>query len=104
MTVNRAELLGIRADLASVLGRLNELLAPDPAPDDLTPLPRTKAIEWVLDNSGRSLTPVEIWKVLHDGGRTDRKDLVQVATNNLAHRGRIEQLGDGRYCSKRPGH
>ncbi len=97
MTIERAELIGIRAELVGVLGRLDKLLAPTPAAEDLTSLQRTKAIEWVLDHSDRPLTPVEIWQAFQDGGRSDRKDLVQVATNNLAHRGRIKQLGDGRY-------
>lgn len=103
MTNERAKLLGIRAELVGVLGWRDKLLAPTSAAEDLTALQRTKAIEWVLDHSDRPLTPVEIWHSFQDGGQSDRKDFVQVSTNSLAHRGRIEQLGDGRYRSKKTG-
>jgi hypothetical protein len=107
MTMPDDEMLReIRSELKSALNKLESLIASS-APrsanaeeEALVTGPRTEAIEWVLRKRGTtSMRPVEIWAALQRLGRDDPKDIVQVATNDLFHRGRIGRSGTGDYHS-----
>ena len=97
------DLQAIRTDLMTVLGRVEQLIdvstetGDHPSKIDLTSIPRTEAIEHVLEDHGGDMGPVEIWKVLRAAGRNDPKMQVQVTTNDLWHRGRIDRIAPGRY-------
>lgn len=101
------ELESIRDQLVTALGRLNRLIA-EGARDEPSPehgalrLPRTEAIESVLDAARRPMGPVEVWEHLTDLGRVDPKMEVQVTTYDLWRRGRLVKLRRGIYCH--PGH
>src|SRR5690348_16278648 len=99
-----AELQGIRSDLLAVLDRVDSAIAAaGPVLDfavDITGLERTKAIEWVLDQRGEVMRPVEIWAELTRLGRNDPKMEVQVTTFDLWQRGRIGKIGRGQYIAK----
>jgi len=103
---NVDELREIRTDLKAALGKLEVLIeSADPATtttenEALVEGPRTEAIEWVLRNRGGApMRPVEIWTELQRLGRDDTKNVVQVATNDLYHRGRIGRSDWGEYHS-----
>jgi hypothetical protein len=66
---------------------------------DITKLERAKAIEWVLEQSGDAMRPVEIWAELHRLGRDDPKMEVQVTTFDLWQRRRIGKVGRGQYIT-----
>lgn len=102
-----ANLQALRSDLLAALERVElllELFAPKPATseDDLVRFERTKAIERVLADRGRPMRPIEIWAELRRSGRDDPKMEVQVTTNDLWHRGRIDRLSRGLYSAKKP--
>ena len=99
------ELQAIRSDLIALVGRFDRFIEATAKPRPgkrvvLTSLERTKAIEWVLQDSGQAMSPVQIWKVLQDAGRDDPKMQVQVTTNDLWHRGRIDRVSRGLYKAK----
>jgi hypothetical protein len=90
----------IRQSLVQALSLVDELLAPR-APttsEDLTALPRTRAIEAILAKEERPMRPAEIRKGLLAAGRTDPAMEVQVTTYDLWRRGRLIKLGVGDYC------
>ena len=96
------DLRTIRTDLVSLLSRVDQLIevqvAGQPKPKiDITGLQRTKAIEWVLEDCGEVMRPIEIWRELQAHGRNDPKMEVQVTTYDLAERRRIEKVGRGQY-------
>ena len=105
------DLQAVRTELLTVLGRVERLIdvcseeGDAPTRRDLTSIQyRTEAIERVLEESGEDMSPVEVWKVLTAAGRDDPKDEVQVTTNDLWHRGRIDRVARGRYKAlPRPG-
>lgn len=99
------ELQAIRSDLIALVSRFDRFIEATAKSKPgkrvvLTSLERTKAIEWVLQDSGRTMGPVQIWKVLQDAGRDDPKMQVQVTTNDLWHRGRIDRVSRGLYKAK----
>jgi hypothetical protein len=98
------DLQAVRTELMTVLGRVERLIATcaetggQSAKRDLASIPyRTEAIERVLEDNGGDMSPVEIWKVLTAAGRDDPKMEIQVTTNDLWHRGRIDRIARGRY-------
>lgn len=96
------DLASIRDDLARVVARLDGLLVDEDAPGraasaDVRGLPRTRAIEYVLQLEGRPMRPIEIWAALRSLGRHDPKMEVQVTTYDLWQRGRLGKLGRGLY-------
>ena len=100
------ELLVLRSELQSALDRVDQLiLKAKPKPGDsfadMRELPRTKAIESVLDRANGPMRPIEIWKLLLEAGRTDPKMEVQVTTFSLWERSRIGKVGRGLYIAKR---
>lgn len=100
-----ADLRAIRADLLAALERVDGLItaAQETAPATqpaVTDLPRTKAIEWVLDHRDEAMRPVEIWAELRTLGRDDPKMEIQVTTFDLWQRGRIGKIGRGQYIAK----
>lgn len=98
------ELQALRAQLAAALERVDALLLAE-APSkiktsfDVTAIDRTKAIEWVLEQSGEAMRPVEIWAELQRLGRNDPKMEVQVTTFDLWQRQRIGKVGRGQYIA-----
>jgi hypothetical protein len=99
------ELLAIRAQVVSVLDRLDRLIWESQGhslsdTEHVKSLERTKAIEWVLRQSGGPMRPVQIWAELQSLGRDDSKMEVQVTTHDLWQRGRIDRVGRGLYASK----
>lgn len=78
----------------------SERSAKGTAPLALADLPRTEAIEAVLQAAGEALSPVGIWARLKAAGRNDPKMEVQVTTYDLWRRGRIDKVGRGRYVAK----
>jgi hypothetical protein len=99
LRVLRSELM---ATLARVERMIERLSPPTPAVSaDVTALPRTRAIEWILDQEGTVMRPIEIWSALQHVGRSDPKMEIQVTTYDLWERGRIERVGRGLYRSHR---
>lgn len=100
MTITE-DLRALRVDAVRLLTELDRLIAASSEPAssgvDITGLQRTKAIEWVLEETGETMRPVEIWKVLQNHDRSDPKMEVQVTTFDLAERNRIEKVGRGQY-------
>lgn len=99
------ELLAIRAQMVSILDQLDRLIwesqgAPQGDTNGIKSLERTKAIEWVLRQSGSPMRPVQIWAELQKLGREDPKMEVQVTTYDLWQRGRIDRVGRGLYVTK----
>jgi hypothetical protein len=99
-----AELRAIRIGLLAALERVDRLISASQANEekpsiDLIKLERTKAIEWVLQQSGEAMRPVEIWAELHRFGRDDPKMEVQVTTFDLWQRQRIGKVGRGQYVT-----
>lgn len=101
------DLRAVRTDLMTVLGRVERLIeasiepSTPPTKIDLASIRyRTEAIERVLEDSGDAMSPVEIWKVLTAAGRNDPKMEIQVTTNDLWHRGRIDRIARGQYKAK----
>lgn len=102
------DVLALRDALEVALRRANRLLQgtePQSAQTarPIAELPRTQAIEAVLQESGRALRPVEIWAKLREAGRDDPKMEVQVTTFDLWQRDRIAKLGRGQYIAKMEG-
>lgn len=58
-------------------------------------LPRTKAIEWVLQRRTEPMRPVESWAELQAFGRADPKMEIQVTTYDLWERQRIGKVSRG---------
>lgn len=89
--------------LQQMSGQLNRILtdldsaAADPA-HAFTGVPRTEAIVRLLQARAEPMSPVEIWRALHDAGSRDEKNLIQVTTYQLWRRGRLAKVGRGRYC------
>ncbi len=104
-----AELQTIRSNMLAALSGIDALIAALSTPsrkdsvqaqrDEVTAMPRTKAIEWVLARSGEPMRPVGIWDELRKLGRDDPKMEVQVTTYDLWQRGRIGKVGRGLYQS-----
>lgn len=101
------EIRDIRAHLMSLINKVDQVyasLAPSPPEADsehVQALPRTQAIEWVLDQRpGEDMRPVQIWQELQRLGRSDPKMEVQVTTFDLWERGRIGKSGRGLYHAK----
>lgn len=100
-----SELRAIRSGLMDALKRVDGLIEAStptaaPAQVDVLTLDRTKAIEWVLEQSGKVMRPVDIWAELQRLGRNDPKMEVQVTTYDLWHRKRIDKIGRGQYIAK----
>jgi hypothetical protein len=68
----------------------------------VTALPRTKAIEWILEHRGEPMRPVQIWSALRELGRDDPKTEIQVTTYDLWQRGRIGKVDRGLYRAVGP--
>lgn len=102
MTITE-ELREVRSDLARLLHRVDRLYQRSLdgrgslTPADVRELSMAKAIVWILEDSGETMSPLQIWKALGIIGRQDRKDSVSVSTYDLAKAGRIEQVGRGLY-------
>lgn len=101
------ELQAIRTGLIAALERVDGLLdaasssRSRQAPKvDVVDLERTKAIEWVLNQRGEAMRPIEIWAELRRQGRDDPKMEVQVTTFDLWRRDRIGKVGRGLYIAK----
>src|SRR5258708_3019823 len=101
------DLQAVRTELKTVLGRVERLIATtNQASDESTNIDlasityRTEAIERVLDDTGKVMRPVEIWKALTAAGRNDPKMEIQVTTYDLWQRGRIDRIGRGQYKAK----
>jgi hypothetical protein len=101
------QLRALRTDLQAVIDRLDHLIF-EASPragerSGLRELPRTRAIQAVLERSAGPMRPVEIWQALHEAGRGDPKMEVQVTTFDLWDRGRIGKVGRGLYVAKDKG-
>jgi hypothetical protein len=100
------ELRAIRSDLITLVRRVDSLIesankSKPPTVLDLISMERTRAIEWVLEDNGGIMRPIQIWSALVAAGRNDPKMEVQVTTFDLWKRGRIAKEGRGEY-KRRP--
>lgn len=101
---SNADLVTIRTHLAAALMAVDQLLNADQArplgdSEHVQALPRTKAIEWVLERRSEPMRPVEIWAELRRFGREDPKMEIQVTTYDLWERRRIGKVGRGLYVA-----
>jgi hypothetical protein len=92
----RRQLMQMSGEVARLLTELE----PGTTVDDTgyAGLPRTEAIVQVLATQGTPMTPVQIWRALHEAGWADEKNLIQVTTYELWRRGRLVKVGRGTYC------
>lgn len=97
------ELAELDVQLAQALARRNgikaelESLRSGAASGDLVGAARTEAIVAVLRSVGDSLSPTEILRRLHEGGRSDELRSVTATLNHLVNRGEVQRPARGEY-------